>query len=139
MLGVAVLALVVAGFLSGLMPGPVTFNADGADWVSTSWGYVLAPWFMAAYIACIVALVAWRTIDAAKTAKAGPLPYLAWWLLGLGLAIAYGALLAANEWLPDGAAVGPVSLAVGFALLIGGAGTLAAVAVIGKMRAPRSV
>ncbi len=51
-------------------------------------------------------LVAWRTIDTAKTAKVGPVPYLALWPLGLGLAIA-------------------------------GAGTLAAAAVIARMRAPR--
>lgn len=137
--------LIAAGVLLGAavgssatMFGEVTFNADGPDWVSTTWGGVLGVFFMAAYCVCVLIVVVLRGTDAARADRSARLRGVMLWLIGLCVALAYGILLAVNADMPYGSALGTPVRASGFVLTMGGIGSLLAAAAIRRMRPGRA-
>lgn len=126
--------LAVSAVSSGVMFGPVTFNADRADWVSTSWGVVFGGAFIAAFSVCAVVLLALRAADAVRLSGSGQRSHLAWRLLGLSASAAYGILLAPNEQMVLNSALQDVSMIAGLVLAVVGIGGLLALTAIKQMR-----
>lgn len=134
-LGGATLLLAMAMLGSGLMFGPVTFNADSANWVSTTWGSVLSAWCMAAFVLCVAVLVVLRAIDALNERRLMAMPYFAWWAGGAFVCVAYGLLLTWNGELVGGGATETAVMVGALGLTASGLGSLLAVAVIRALRA----
>lgn len=126
--------LTATAVLSSAMFGPVTFNADTAQWVSTSWGVVLGGAGMVVFTIFAFVLLVLRTVDAVAASRSGRRSHSLWWLVGLCLMIAYGFLLGLNEQLPYGSQTETAALAATIALVIAGTGSLAAIAAIQRLR-----
>jgi hypothetical protein len=113
-----------------LLTGFADFN--GGE-VSTLWGYAVAPWFVAASVLCILALVVLRIVDATRADAFARVPAIAWWSVGCLAASAFGA---ASVW---ASALSPTyglqSLEIGYALAIAGVGSLVVAVAVRAIRA----
>lgn len=137
-LAAAVVFLFAGALSSSIMFGPVTFNADRGDWVSTSWGWVLGGALMAAFAVCVVVILVLRAADVVRSSRSGQRLHLAWRLLGLCVMAAYGILLAVNDTMLFGPVLENAAMAGGFVLAVSGIGSLIALAVIQRMRTIRN-
>lgn len=134
----AAVFLLAAVLSSSVMFGPVTFNADRPDWVSTSWGVVFGEAFRAVFAICAMVLLALRAVDTVRASRSGQRLHPAWRLLGLCVMVAYGILLALNEAMLLVPALENAAMAAGFVLATSGIGSLLALAVIQRMRMGRN-
>jgi hypothetical protein len=121
-------ALVVSAILAdSLLTIAFRFSGDG----ETSWGYILSPWLLLAFIPCAVVLVTFRAADARQAGSFAGVPALAWWIAGCLVVSAYGI---GAEWASWGSIMGAAYvtqiLAVGFVLGLVGIGSLAVAAAL---------
>lgn len=119
----------------GLIVGPVTFNAGQADWVSTSWGYVIGQYSLLAFEVCALVLLMLRILDAIRAGRTGHVSYALWRLPVLLVMMAYGLVLALDELQIYGFALQNTVYVTSFVLAVVGVGSLIATAAIGRMRA----
>lgn len=133
-LAVTGVLLISAIIVSDLVVGPVTFNAGQADWISTSWGSVIGQYCVLAFDLCALVLLVMRVVDAIRIGRTGRLPYSVWRLLAFLVTMAYGFLLVLHELQVYGLTLEYAVLVIGFGLTVLAVGSLAAAAVISRMR-----
>jgi hypothetical protein len=121
-------ALVVTAILAdSFLTVAFRFNGDG----ETSWGYILSPWLLLAFIPCAAVLVVFRFLDARKAASFGGIPAAVWWIAGCLVVSAYGVSSTWASWgsIMGAAYVTPI-LAFGFVLGMVAVGSLAVAAAL---------
>lgn len=125
--------LVASVVLDRLMSWDATFNAGTANWITTTWGSVIGQYLLLAFEVCALVLLVLRTVEAISACQAGRFLYAVWRLFALLLTMGCGVVLGLSS-LSLTSDLRGLALIIAFSLAVLGVGSLAAVAVIGRMR-----
>lgn len=127
----------VAGyvFLPVVLSQEVTFNPQGTEWVSTTWGYAIQPWFGLMICVSVIVLLALRFTDALRIESARRVRFAAWWAAGCLVSLAYGAFVGLTSWwgATSAIAIGVIYWG-GAALAVTALGSLISAAVLRGLR-----